>query len=104
MAYVVHNMRAKREPISMPIYGYARVSTDGQTLDAQVAQLKAAGAEKVFREKMSGARADADEGIGTCKRGAFRPRRAAGNWPDGSVDLWDYDAEENGLRERLFAG
>src|SRR4051812_5268178 len=34
----------------MPVYGYARVSTDGQTLDAQIAQLKAAGAEKVFRE------------------------------------------------------
>jgi DNA invertase Pin-like site-specific DNA recombinase len=45
----------------MPIYGYARVSTDGQTLDAQIAQLKAAGAEKVFREKVSGARADRPE-------------------------------------------
>src|SRR5918994_269731 len=45
----------------MPICGYARVSTDGQTLDAQIAQLKAAGAEKVFREKVSGARADRPE-------------------------------------------
>ena len=45
----------------MPVYGYARVSTDGQTLDAQIAQLKAAGAEKVFREKVSGARADRPE-------------------------------------------
>jgi DNA invertase Pin-like site-specific DNA recombinase len=40
------------------IYGYARVSTDGQSVDAQVNQLKAAGAEKVFRETASGARSD----------------------------------------------
>jgi DNA invertase Pin-like site-specific DNA recombinase len=39
-------------------YGYARVSTDGQSVDAQVKQLRAAGAEKVFRETASGARAD----------------------------------------------
>src|SRR4051812_28075423 len=37
------------------IYGYARVSTDGQTLDAQQLALRAAGAEKVFAEKVSGA-------------------------------------------------
>ena len=61
MAYVVQNTCAKREPIPMPVYGYARVSTDGQTLDAQIAQLKAAGAEKVFREKVSGARANRPE-------------------------------------------
>ena len=37
------------------IVGYARVSTDGQTLDAQHATLIAAGAERVFAEKVSGA-------------------------------------------------
>jgi DNA invertase Pin-like site-specific DNA recombinase len=42
----------------MPAFGYARVSTDGQTLDAQVAQLGAAGAAKVFKEKVSGAKGD----------------------------------------------
>ena len=45
----------------MPVYGYARVSSDGQTLDDQIAQLRAAGAEKVFREKISGARPDRPE-------------------------------------------
>jgi DNA invertase Pin-like site-specific DNA recombinase len=40
------------------IIGYCRVSTDGQTLDAQIAALKAAGATKMFAEKQSGARAD----------------------------------------------
>ena len=40
------------------IIGYARVSTDGQTLDAQQTTLKAAGAEKVFAEKVSGAQTD----------------------------------------------
>jgi len=40
------------------IYGYARVSTDGQSLDAQVKQLRAAGAEKVLRKTASGAKTD----------------------------------------------
>ena len=40
------------------IIGYARVSTDGQTLDAQQSALAAAGAERVFAEKVSGAVTD----------------------------------------------
>jgi DNA invertase Pin-like site-specific DNA recombinase len=38
--------------------GYARVSTDGQSVDAQVKQLREAGCEKIFRETASGARSD----------------------------------------------
>jgi DNA invertase Pin-like site-specific DNA recombinase len=37
------------------IYGYARVSTDGQTLAAQHSQLNAVGCDKVYAEKISGA-------------------------------------------------
>ena len=39
-------------------YGYARVSTDGQSVDAQVRQLTKAGCKKVFREVASGAKTD----------------------------------------------
>src|SRR6201990_2081386 len=42
----------------MAFYGYARVSTDGQSLTAQLAELKAANCEMVFRERISGARSD----------------------------------------------
>ena len=45
----------------MTIFGYARVSTDGQSVDAQVKQLRAAGAEKIFRETASGAKTDRRE-------------------------------------------
>jgi len=40
------------------IVGYARVSTDGQTLDAQQSALCKAGCEKVYSEKISGAITD----------------------------------------------
>jgi DNA invertase Pin-like site-specific DNA recombinase len=40
------------------IYGYARVSTAAQDETGQVRELKAAGCEKVFREKITGTTAD----------------------------------------------
>ena len=45
----------------MTIFGYARVSTDGQTVAAQVAQLRAAGAAKVYSETASGAKSNRAE-------------------------------------------
>ena len=41
--------------------GYARVSTYGQALDAQLEQLRAADCSKIYREKVTGARADRRE-------------------------------------------
>ena len=55
----------------MAVFGYARVSTDGQTLEAQISELKSAGAERVFREKISGAvtdRAQLRRALGLFKR------------------------------------
>jgi DNA invertase Pin-like site-specific DNA recombinase len=44
--------------MSRMIYGYARVSTDGQNVAAQVMALTDAGAVKVFKEVASGAKTD----------------------------------------------
>jgi DNA invertase Pin-like site-specific DNA recombinase len=48
-------------PTAIPTYffeGYARVSTDGQSVADQVAALKAAATVKVYAEKQSGAKSD----------------------------------------------
>ena len=57
--------RAKPEASGSPpddlvpvLRGYARVSTDGQALGPQVEQLRAAGATKLYRETVSGAKRD----------------------------------------------
>src|SRR5258705_10286680 len=43
------------------LIGYARVSTDDQDAAAQVSSLKAAGCERIYREKASGGRWDRPE-------------------------------------------
>jgi DNA invertase Pin-like site-specific DNA recombinase len=53
---------------AMMTYGYARVSTDGQSLASQEAELKAAGCIKIFAEKISGTRSDRAELAKALKR------------------------------------
>src|SRR5258708_3006509 len=45
----------------MAVIGYARVSTTGQELAGQVAELHTAGCTKIYREKASGAKTDRAE-------------------------------------------
>jgi DNA invertase Pin-like site-specific DNA recombinase len=52
----------------MAVFGYARVSTDGQTLASQDAELMAVGCAKVYSEKVSGARTDRVELAKVLKR------------------------------------
>ena len=51
---------AKNQPQNRCL-GYARVSTYGQTLDAQLGQLRGAGCTKIYREKVTGAHRDRRE-------------------------------------------
>jgi DNA invertase Pin-like site-specific DNA recombinase len=57
-----------QKELKMTIYGYARVSTDGQSLASQDAELHAAGCAKVYAEKISGARSDRPELAKALKR------------------------------------
>jgi DNA invertase Pin-like site-specific DNA recombinase len=57
MPYILQMLVAKWEA-EMAVLGYARVSTQDQDLSGQLEVLKGAGAQTVYREKISGARAD----------------------------------------------
>jgi len=73
------------------IIGYARVSTDDQNLDAQTDALTAAGAGKIFAEKVSGA-----------KRGRPELNRMLDQLRDGDVvTVTKYDRLARSLKDLL---
>src|SRR5262249_45287623 len=55
---LLHCESQKQSREGFMLYGYARVSTRDQDHGAQVAELKAAGCDKIFSEQVSGARSD----------------------------------------------
>jgi hypothetical protein len=57
-ALLLCKTHVRKERLEMANIGYARVSTGGQHLEAQIAELSAAGADQIFREKISGAKSN----------------------------------------------
>ena len=55
---IFHKSQFRQAYEKMAVYGYARVSTNGQDLALQEEALRAAGCTKIFAEKKSGARSD----------------------------------------------
>ncbi len=77
------------------IFGYARVSTADQNLDAQIDALKNAGAEKIFTEEMTGKCRQRPglekllEGIVRVKSNSLPARRLRISPPLIPLDFWD---------------
>jgi DNA invertase Pin-like site-specific DNA recombinase len=63
----MHKVLAKGAA-DMAVYGYARVSTDGQSLTSQDVELHAAGCANVYAEKISGTRSNRPELAKVLKR------------------------------------
>ena len=59
----MRNANAKKGNMGAVI-GYARVSTDGQSVRDQIVELKAAGASRTFAEKRAFGSPDAAQGAG----------------------------------------
>lgn len=73
--------------------GYARVSTSGQSLEAQVAALEAEGCEEIFKERQSGKSADTRKefqaALAMCRKGDILIATKIDRIARSMIDLWD---------------
>lgn len=93
------------------IIGYARTSTDRQSTDLQIDALKAAGAQRIYQEAMSGARRDRKElarALEVARAGDVllvyslsRLSRSVRDLTDVAADLERRGVELRSLRENL---
>jgi DNA invertase Pin-like site-specific DNA recombinase len=85
--------------------GYARVSTTGQSLEAQLAALQAEGCEEIFQEKLSGKSADTRKQLKAalvmCRKGDILISTKVDRLARSMTDLWDIVSTLEGKKAAL---
>jgi DNA invertase Pin-like site-specific DNA recombinase len=85
--------------------GYARVSTTGQSLEAQLSSLQAEGCEEIFSEQRSGASRDSrvqlSAALQMCRRGDVLITTKLDRLARSMTDLWSIVGKLEGKRTAL---
>ena len=98
------NLKTKAKPAAETrCLGYARISTYGQTLDAQLEQLRRDGCTQAYKEKVSGARTDRRQLFRMLKGGAPGGARRGRFVRDSPLEEDGFELAVPPRRERLWA-